>query len=115
MERIIKIENLNNGIVKLDDSYIELKLIGGILVERNSEVVRIDLKNGKRISVLMSKSTSKELTDMWLAEFDRRELEGVRCSEPKNSKNDKPLLSDIIADRVIEAIDKIFKSKEKQC
>lgn len=104
------IELLDNGIIQLDSSYIELKLIGGILVQNNSDNVRIELKNSKTINLIMSKELSTKLASLWLQEIERKNNEAIRCSKPKEGKK----LSDDIAEKVIEQLGKLSQEEKKE-
>lgn len=106
--QIETIELLDNGIIKLDESYLELKMIGAILVTPNSDSVRIELKNSKTLNLTMSKEYSANLSKFWLQEADRRKSEAIRCSKPKL---DKTLNN--IAEQVADEIERRAHASEQ--
>ena len=96
------------GIVELNDSIIELKMIGAILVNGNS--VELQLKNNKSIKYNIERKLSIKLQDIWLEELVRRNTEAERCSKKKEPNTS---LSDAIIKGVLEGL----KEKEyiKSC
>lgn len=96
------------GVVELNDSIIELKIIGAILVNGNS--VELQLKNAKYIKYNMERELSLKLQDIWLEELNRRNIKDEICSKKKEPKTS---LSDVIIKGVLEGL----KEKEyiKSC
>lgn len=96
------------GVVELNDSIIELKMIGAILVNGNS--IELQLKNNKSIKYNMDRTLSLKLQDIWLDEVNRRNTEAERCSKKKEPNTS---LSDAIIKGVLEGL----KEKEyiKSC
>ena len=92
------------GVVELNDSIIELKMIGAILVNGNS--VELQLKNNKSIKYNIERELSLKLQDIWLEELNRRNKEAERCSKKKEPNTS---LSDAIIKGVLEGLkDKEF-------
>lgn len=96
------------GVVELNDSIIELKMIGAILVNGNS--VELQLKNNKSIKYNIERKLSLKLQDIWFDELIRRNTEAERCSKKKEPNTS---LSDAIIKGVLEGL----KEKEyiKSC
>ena len=87
------------GVVELNDSIIELKMIGAILVNGNS--IELQLKNNKSIKYNIERKLSIKLQDIWLEELNRRNTEAERCSKNKEPKTS---LSDAIIKGVLEGL-----------
>lgn len=96
------------GVVELNDSIIEIKMIGAILVNGNS--VELQLKNNKSIKYNMERELSLKLQDIWLEELNRRNTEAERCSKKKEQNTS---LSDY--KRCIRAIGLKEKEYIKSC
>ena len=96
------------GVVELNDSIIELKMIGAILVNGNS--IELQLKNNKSVKYNIERKLSLKLQDIWLEELNRRNTEAERCSKKKEPNTS---LSDAIIKGVLEGL----KEKEviKRC
>jgi hypothetical protein len=101
MEIIDKIDTYL-GTVKLNDSIIELKIIGAILVNGNS--IELQLKNAKYIKYNMERELSIKLQDIWLEELNRRNIEAERCSKNKEPKTS---LSDAIIQGVLKGLEEV--------
>jgi len=107
MEVINKVKQIGS-VIELNDSLIELKMIGAILVNGNS--VELQLKNAKYIKYNMDRELSLKLQDIWLGELDRRNIETKRCSKKKEP-------SKSLSDAIIQGVLKGLKDKEvdKRC
>lgn len=91
-------EEYSNGVIKLGEHLIELKMIGAIFVEvyANSIVMELQLKNGNYKKLEVSDEVHKFISKAWLEELDRRNREAIRCNTPK----EKVSLSEVLKEHI---------------
>ena len=92
-------EEHSNGVVKIGEHLIELKMIGAIFIEEidsESLVMELQLKNSKFKKLLVSNEVHKFISEAWLEELNRRNREAVRCNTPK----EKVSLSEVLKEHI---------------
>ena len=92
-------EDYSNGVVKIGEHLVELKMIGAIFVEdidSESLIMELQFKNSKFKKLIVSNEVHKFISEAWLEELDRRNREAIRCSIPK----DKVSLSEVLKEHI---------------